>query len=55
MKYDAQNKTLTTERLILRLFQPSDAPDVARLCNNYNIYKNTMYLPYPYTEADAIS
>lgn len=27
---------------------------MAKLCNNYNIYKNTLYLPYPYTEDDAL-
>lgn len=40
---------IITERLALRLFQESDAEIVAKLCNNYNIYKNTIYIPYPYT------
>jgi RimJ/RimL family protein N-acetyltransferase len=55
MKYDHQNKTITTKRLVLRLFQQSDAEAVTKLCNNYNIYKNTLYLPYPYSIEDALS
>lgn len=55
MTYDTQNKTITTKRLVLRLFQQSDAVKVTRLCNNYNIYKNTLYLPYPYSIKDALS
>lgn len=39
MIFDQKNKTITTERLFLRMFQKSDAADVAKLCNNYNIYK----------------
>jgi [ribosomal protein S5]-alanine N-acetyltransferase len=54
MIYDHQNKTITTQRLVLRLFEESDAADVARLCNNYNIYKSTLYLPYPYAIEDAL-
>ena len=46
---------IRTERLVLRLFQPSDAATVTTLCNNYNIYKNTLYLPYPYRLNDALS
>ena len=55
MNYDYQTKTITTERLVLRLFRKSDAETVAKLCNNHNIYKNTLYLPYPYTLEDALS
>lgn len=55
MKYDIQNKTITTKRLVLRLFQKSDAENVTKLCNNYNIYKNTLYLPYPYSIEDALT
>lgn len=54
MVYDHQTKAITTDRLLLRLFQKSDAEAVARLCNNYNIYKNTMYLPYPYSKEHAL-
>lgn len=55
MLYDHENKTITTNRLVLRLFQKADAENVSRLCNNYNIYKNTLYLPYPYSIEDALS
>lgn len=46
---------MTTERLVLRLFQATDAEAVTKLCNNYNIYKNTLYLPYPYSLNDALT
>jgi RimJ/RimL family protein N-acetyltransferase len=55
MIYDNLNKTITTKRLLLRLFLKSDAVAVTKLCNNYNIYKNTLYLPYPYSIDDALS
>lgn len=55
MIYDNQNKTITTERLVLRIFQKSDAAAVTKLCNNYNIFKNTLYLPYPYSIDCALS
>ncbi|MFS0672738.1 GNAT family N-acetyltransferase [Ornithinibacillus sp. 179-J 7C1 HS] len=54
MVYNHQTKAITTDRLLLRFFQKSDAEVVARLCNNYNIYKNTMYLPYPYSKEHAL-
>lgn len=53
--YDKENKTITTKRLVLRMFQKSDAAAVTELCNNYNIYKNTLYLPYPYSIECALS
>ncbi|MEE3956003.1 GNAT family N-acetyltransferase [Peribacillus frigoritolerans] len=55
MIYDNLNKTITSKRLVLRLFQKSDAVAVTKICNNYNIYKNTLYLPYPYSIDDALS
>lgn len=55
MRYEHEKLMITTERLILRLFHPSDAAAVATLCNNYNIYKSTLYLPYPYSLHDALS
>jgi RimJ/RimL family protein N-acetyltransferase len=55
MIYNNENKTIITERLILRMFRESDAETVAELCNNYNIYKNTLYLPYPYSRECALS
>lgn len=53
MLYNEEDHTISTERLVLRFFEQSDAEEVARLCNNYNIYINTLYLPYPYTINDA--
>lgn len=55
MVFEDESKTITTKRLKLRLFQISDAATVTKLCNNYNIYKNTLYLPYPYSIEDALS
>jgi len=55
MGYVREKLMITTERLVLRLFQTSDAGTVAKLCNNYNIYKSTMYLPFPYSLDDALS
>ncbi|WP_026674859.1 GNAT family N-acetyltransferase [Alkalihalobacterium bogoriense] len=55
MKFDAICNTITSERLLLILFQPSDTAAVTHLCNNYNIYKNTLYLPFPYSEEDALA
>ncbi|MGG0718738.1 GNAT family N-acetyltransferase [Robertmurraya massiliosenegalensis] len=49
MKYDSQQKTIETERLLLRLLKKSDAENVLLLCDNYNIFKSTLNLPYPYT------
>ncbi|WP_309487190.1 hypothetical protein [Bacillus sp. ISL-4] len=37
MGYVREKLMITTERLVLRLFQTSDATAVATLCNNYNI------------------
>ncbi|WP_054768705.1 GNAT family N-acetyltransferase [Lysinibacillus parviboronicapiens] len=54
MGYVREKLMITTERLVLRLFQTSDAEAVAALCNNYQIYKNTLYLPYPYSLNDAL-
>lgn len=53
--YDRQNKTIKTNRLLLRLFDKSDAEAVTNLCNNYNIFINTLYLPYPYTLHHALT
>lgn len=55
MEYNPERMIITTERLILRLFETSDATKVMTLCNNYTIYKNTLYLPYPYNLNDALS
>ncbi|WP_152655340.1 GNAT family N-acetyltransferase [Oceanobacillus sp. CFH 90083] len=53
--YREKAKTIETDRLLLRLFQESDAEEVAKLCNNYRLYKNTLNLPYPYSVDDALA
>lgn len=55
MIYCKNEKSIETDNLLLRLFKESDAEDVCHLCNNYNLYKNTLYLPYPYSIEDALS
>lgn len=55
MHYDSAQKTITTERLKLRLFNKEDANTVQSLCNNYNIFRNTLFIPYPYTLEHAHS
>ncbi|MDR2933403.1 MAG: GNAT family N-acetyltransferase [Oscillospiraceae bacterium] len=55
MLYNPDNKTITTERLILRLFSIDDAETVTSLCNNINIYRGTLGLPYPYNIENALS
>jgi len=53
--YNPTTNTITTTRLILRPFTLDDAPRLVELCNNYNIYKSTLTLPYPYTIESALS
>ncbi|HEY4432547.1 MAG TPA: GNAT family N-acetyltransferase, partial [Paenibacillus sp.] len=53
--FNQEKRTIITERLILRPFELSDAKRVSELCNNYNIYKSTLTLPYPYSLDCAIS
>lgn len=55
MKYIQEKRTIITERLILRPFELSDAERVYELCNNYNVYKSTLTLPYPYPLDCALS
>lgn len=55
MEFDDLNKTITTKRLVLRRFQKSDAKKVTKLCNNYNVFKSTLNLPYPYFMEDALT
>ncbi|GAB6989772.1 GNAT family N-acetyltransferase [Paenibacillus pini] len=53
--YNHEKRTITTARLILRPFNLSDAQQVSEHCNNYNVYKSTLTLPYPYPIDAAIS
>ncbi|MFS0750026.1 GNAT family N-acetyltransferase [Oceanobacillus sp. 1P07AA] len=47
------SKIIETERLTLRPFTLEDAEDVAKLCDNYNLYKTTLNIPHPYTLESA--
>ncbi|MCR8842437.1 GNAT family N-acetyltransferase [Paenibacillus sp. SC116] len=53
--YNQENRTIRTDRLLIRPFQLSDAQRVYEFCNNYNVYKSTLTLPYPYPIESAIS
>lgn len=44
---------LETERLILREWEEKDVPDLVEGLNNIEVSKWLIYVPYPYTEADA--
>lgn len=48
-------KVLETKRLTLRLFHEADVPEVVRLCNNDNLYRSTLNLPYPYSTEHALT
>jgi len=43
----------TTERLVLRAPQPSDAEAIVALLNERRIAENTVRIPHPYSLADA--
>ncbi|CAH0121935.1 MULTISPECIES: GNAT family N-acetyltransferase [unclassified Paenibacillus] len=55
MIYSQTERTIVTDRLLLRLFNESDAKNVTILCNNYNVCKSTLSLPYPYPLECALS
>ena len=38
-----------TERLIIRRFTPNDAKDVYECCNDFEVIKTTLGMPWPYT------
>ncbi len=43
----------TTPRLLLRAFAEVNVPGLIALAGNYEVAKNTLNIPHPYTEADA--
>ncbi|UTR06677.1 GNAT family N-acetyltransferase [Alkalihalobacillus sp. LMS6] len=49
----AKQKEIVTRRLKLRFCRKEDALIIKSLCNNYNLYKSTLTLPFPYTIEDA--
>lgn len=44
---------LRTPRLLLRAFTLADVPHLVALAGNYEVAKNTLNIPHPYTAADA--
>lgn len=46
---------IETERLIIRRFVPEDANDVYEACNDFEMVKTTLGLPWPYTKEMAES
>ena len=53
--YNAEKRFITTSRLILREFTLSDAENVSQLCNNYNVSKGCLGLPFPYPLEKALN
>ncbi len=45
--------TLPPPRLLLRPFAPADAAPLVALAGSYEVAKNTLNIPHPYTAADA--
>jgi RimJ/RimL family protein N-acetyltransferase len=52
-KPDSIGRRLTTERLLLRAPQPSDAEAVVALLKDRRIAENSVRIPHPYSLADA--
>jgi ribosomal-protein-alanine N-acetyltransferase len=44
---------LRTVRLLLRAFSLADVPQLVALAGNYEVAKNTLNIPHPYSEEDA--
>lgn len=47
--------TVSTHRLLLDQFTGADTPLLVKHAGNYNVAKNTLNIPHPYTENDAIA
>lgn len=41
------------EKVVLTAYRPEDEPDLVSWLNDEEIYRNTLAIPYPYTEEDA--
>jgi RimJ/RimL family protein N-acetyltransferase len=39
--------------LVLRQFEPADTPRIVALCSSFEVAKNTLTIPHPYSLADA--
>jgi RimJ/RimL family protein N-acetyltransferase len=48
-----QPPTLTTARLILRPFSPADADELQQRIDDFDVARNTLRVPHPYTLAHA--
>lgn len=46
--------TITTQRLVLRKLRSTDIPRIVKYANNRGISDNTLNIPYPYKEEDAV-
>ncbi|MVN77885.1 GNAT family N-acetyltransferase [Hymenobacter sp. HMF4947] len=46
---------LETPRLLLRAFALADVPRLVALAGDYEVARNTLNIPHPYREADAVS
>lgn len=44
---------LKTPRLLLRPLSEEDVDDITRICQDPELYENTLNLPWPYTREDA--
>src|SRR5919199_4912035 len=44
---------LCTERLVLRMFEPEDAPVVQRLAGTWEVARMMLSIPHPYEEGTA--
>jgi len=48
-------KSITGKGFILRPFKKTDYKVLAKKINHRDIYRNTLHIPYPYKESDAVT